>query len=167
MHSSAWFLHESAHSDSSCTAVLTLTAASEPPAVRPHGNSPLSLSLSPPQCTQGTKGLLESATRSPLISTSCPQGKPPTAQPCPDVGPPMNPDPSPEVSTSCGARHLVISHGDISPARHSKTRSKRSKRAALHIPNPAFEDPVAPTSLDTGPDSKPRGHKGSSFAPLH
>ncbi|XP_074542972.1 palmitoyltransferase ZDHHC18-B-like [Halichoeres trimaculatus] len=118
-------------------------------------------------CTQGTKGLLESATRSPLISTSCPQGKPPTAHPCPDIGPAVNPDPSPEVSTSCGARHLVISHSDISPTRRSKTRSKRSKREALHIPNPAFDVPMSPTSPDAGPDSKSRGHKGSSFAPLH
>ncbi|KAI4818161.1 hypothetical protein KUCAC02_011521, partial [Chaenocephalus aceratus] len=31
-----------------------------------------SLSLFP-QCTQGTKGLLESATLPPLLSTSCPQ----------------------------------------------------------------------------------------------
>ncbi|XP_034561585.1 palmitoyltransferase ZDHHC18b [Notolabrus celidotus] len=118
-------------------------------------------------CTQGTKGLLESATLSPLISTSCPQGKPQTAHPCPDISPAMNPDPSPEVSTSCGARHIIISHGDVSPPRHSKTRSKRSKRAALHIPNPAFDVPVSPTSPDSGPGSKPRVHKGSSFASLH
>ncbi|XP_041665156.1 palmitoyltransferase ZDHHC18-B-like [Cheilinus undulatus] len=118
-------------------------------------------------CTQGTKGLLESATRSPLISTSCPQGKPQTAHTCPDTGPALNSDPSPEISTSCGARHTASSRRDHSPPHHTKTRSKKSKREALHIPNPAFDVPVSPTSLDTDPSSKPRGHKGASFAPLH
>ncbi|CAJ1083579.1 palmitoyltransferase ZDHHC18b [Xyrichtys novacula] len=118
-------------------------------------------------CTQGTKGLLESATRSPLITTSCPQGKPQAAHTCPDISPAMNSDPSPEVSTSCGARHIMISHGDTSPQRHTKTRSKRSKRAALHIPNPAFDVPVSPTSPDAGLGSKSGAHKGASFAPLH
>ncbi|KAI3358322.1 hypothetical protein L3Q82_014763 [Scortum barcoo] len=118
-------------------------------------------------CTQGTKGLLESATRSPLLSTSCPQGKPQTAHTCPDSSPAMNSDPSPELSTSCGARHIASSQGDTSPPRHTKTRSKKSKRAALHIPNPAFDVPVSPTSPDTGPSSKARDHKSASFASLH
>uniref|UniRef100_UPI0037E95FC6 palmitoyltransferase ZDHHC18-B-like n=1 Tax=Semicossyphus pulcher TaxID=241346 RepID=UPI0037E95FC6 len=118
-------------------------------------------------CTQGTKGLLESATRSPLISTTCPQGKPQTAHTCPDISPSVNSEPSPEVTTSCGARHTASSQGDISPSRHTKTRSKKSKRAALHIPNPAFDDPVPPTSPDVGPSSKARGHKGATFSPLH
>ncbi|XP_070702607.1 palmitoyltransferase ZDHHC18-B [Pempheris klunzingeri] len=118
-------------------------------------------------CTQGTKGLLESATRSPLLSTSCPQGKPQTAHTCPDSSPAGNSDPSPELSTSCGARHAAGSQGDTSPPRHAKTRSKKSKRAALHIPNPAFDVPASPTSPDAGPSSKARGHKGGSFAPLH
>ncbi|XP_008297267.1 palmitoyltransferase ZDHHC18-like [Stegastes partitus] len=119
-------------------------------------------------CTQGTKGLLESAALSPLLSTSCPQGKPQTAHPCPDSSSPAaNSDPSPELSTGCGAHHTASSHGDASPPRHTKTRSKKCKRAALHIPNPAFDVPVSPTSPDTGPGSKARGHKGASFAPLH
>ncbi|XP_070777816.1 palmitoyltransferase ZDHHC18-B [Enoplosus armatus] len=118
-------------------------------------------------CTQGTKGLLETATRSPLLSTSCPQGKPLTAHTCPDNSPPVNSDPSPELSTSCGTRNIASSLGDTSPPRHTKTRSKKSKRAALHIPNPAFDVPVSPTSPDAGPSSKARGHTGASFAPLH
>ncbi|XP_070840904.1 palmitoyltransferase ZDHHC18-B isoform X1 [Chaetodon trifascialis] len=118
-------------------------------------------------CTQGTKGLLESATRSPLLSTSCPQGKPQTAHTCPENSPAMNFDPSPELSMGCGARHTASSQGDSSPPRHTKSRSKKSKRAALHIPNPAFDVPVSPTSPDAGPSSKARGHKGASFSPLH
>lgn len=122
--------------------------------------------LVPPQCTQGTKGLLESATLSPL-STSCPQGKPQTAHTCPDNSPTVISDPSPELSTSCGARHTTSSQGDTSPPRPTKTRSKKSKRAALHSPNPAFDVPATPTSPDAGPSSKAGGHKGASFAPLH
>ncbi|KAM8766519.1 palmitoyltransferase ZDHHC18-B [Acanthopagrus schlegelii] len=118
-------------------------------------------------CTQGTKGLLETATRPPLLSTSCPQGKPQTAHTCPDSSPTVNSDPSPELSTSCGARHTASSRGHTSPPRHSKSRSKKSKRAALHISNPAYDAPVSPTSPDAGPKSKARGHEGASFSPLH
>ncbi|XP_018556803.1 palmitoyltransferase ZDHHC18-B isoform X1 [Lates calcarifer] len=107
-------------------------------------------------CTQGTKGLLESATLPPLLSTSCPQGKPQTAHTCPDSSPAVNSDPSPELSMGCGARHAASSQGDASPSRHTKACSKKSKRAALHIPNTAFDIPVSPTSPDA-----------ASFAPLH
>ncbi|XP_027143091.1 palmitoyltransferase ZDHHC18-B isoform X2 [Larimichthys crocea] len=117
-------------------------------------------------CTQGTKGLLESATRSPLLSTSCPQGKQ-TVHTCPDNNPAVNSDPSPELSTSCGPRHTASSQGNTSPPRHTKSRAKKSKRAALHIPNPAFDVPVSPTSPDAGPSSRARGHKGSSLSPSH
>ncbi|KAM7372832.1 hypothetical protein PAMP_007728 [Pampus punctatissimus] len=112
-------------------------------------------------CTQGTKGLLESATRSPLLSTPCPQGKPQSAHTCPDNSPMVNSDPSPELSTSCGARHTISSPGDTSPPCHTKTWSKKSKRAALHIPNPAFDDSASPTSLDVCPSSKDKGHKAA------
>lgn len=123
--------------------------------------------LMPPQCTQGTKGLLESATRSPLLSTSCPQGKPQTAHTCPDNSPAVNSDPSQELSMNCGARHTASSQGDASPPRQAKSRSKKSKRAALHIPNPAFDDPVSPSTRDAGSSSKARGHKGAIFSPPH
>ncbi|XP_038580500.1 palmitoyltransferase ZDHHC18b [Micropterus salmoides] len=118
-------------------------------------------------CTQGTKDLLESATHSPLLSTSCPQGKPQTTHTCPDNSTALNTDPSPELSTSCGARNIASYQGNTSPSRHAKTRSKKSKRAALHIPNPASDVPVSPTSPDTGPSSKARGHQGAAFDPLH
>ncbi|KAM7383813.1 hypothetical protein PAMA_011261 [Pampus argenteus] len=118
-------------------------------------------------CTQGTKGLLESATRSPLLSTPCPQGKPQSAHTCPDNSPTVNSDASPELSTSCGARHAISYPGDTSPPCHTKTWSKKSKRAALHIPNPVFDDSASPTSLDAGPSSKNRGHKAARSAPLH
>lgn len=112
---------------------------------------------------QGTKGLLESAALPALLSTSCPQMKPQTAYTCPDSSPAVNSDPSPQLSTSCGARHTASSQGDTSPPRHTKTRSKKRKLAALNIPNPSFDVPVSPTSPDAGPSSKARG----SFTPLH
>ncbi|KAF7649693.1 hypothetical protein LDENG_00137570 [Lucifuga dentata] len=116
-------------------------------------------------CTQGTKGLLESATRSPLLSASCPQGKSQTAHICPDNSPVVNSDPSAEVS--CGARHAASSTGSASPPHQAKTRSKQIKRSALRVPNPPIDVSTSPTSPDLDPSSKARGRKGSSLAPLH
>ncbi|CAG5884065.1 unnamed protein product [Menidia menidia] len=110
-------------------------------------------------CTQGTKGLLESATLSPLLAASCPQGKPPTAHPCTENSPAVNSDPSPEISKSCGAHHTTRSYRNTS-------RSKKSKPAALHIPNPGFETSYSPNPPDSDPGSKASCRKGTSFAPL-
>ncbi|KAK2830059.1 hypothetical protein Q5P01_017990 [Channa striata] len=117
-------------------------------------------------CTQGTKGLLESATLPPLLSTSCPQGKPQTAQTCAD-SPAVSSDLSPELSKSCGVRHPSSFTGATPSPSHPKNCSKKSKHAALHIPNPAFDDPLTPTSSDAGSSSKARGHQGDSITPLH
>lgn len=131
-------------------------------------SSPPFLFLVPLQCTQGTKGLLESAAIPPLLSTSCPQGKPHSAH----TGPTVNSDPSPELSASCGVRQAAAaaagSRGvDTSPPRRTKTRSKKSKRAPLDIDNLSFDGPVSPTSPDAGPRSKAGGHKGARFASWH
>ncbi|XP_040044523.2 palmitoyltransferase ZDHHC18-B [Gasterosteus aculeatus] len=112
-------------------------------------------------CTQGTKGLLESATIPPLLSASCPQGKPHSARSCPDKGPAVNPDP--ELPTSCGRRPAAGSP----PARHAKARAKKSKRAAQCVPNPSLDGPVSPASPDAGPGSQAGGHVGATFASLH
>lgn len=122
---------------------------------------PSFLSLVPLQCTQGTKGLLESATIPPLLSASCPQGKPHSARSCPDKGPAVNPDP--ELPTSCGRRPAAGSP----PARHAKARAKKSKRAAQCVPNPSLDGPVSPASPDAGPGSQAGGHVGATFASLH
>ncbi|CAB1446497.1 unnamed protein product [Pleuronectes platessa] len=81
-------------------------------------------------CTQGTKGLLESATLPPLLTSSCHQGKPQTAHTCSDNSAALNSDPSPALSTDCGARHTAGSQGDTSPSHHTKTHSKKSQSAA-------------------------------------
>ncbi|XP_029976521.1 palmitoyltransferase ZDHHC18-B [Salarias fasciatus] len=106
-------------------------------------------------CAQGTKGLLESA----ALSASCPQGKPQTAHPGPDGGPAANSHPSLQISRTPQAV------GDASPPRHSKSRAKKCRRAALHIPNPAFEEPASPTSPDAEPVSRAKGRKGAGPVP--
>ncbi|KAM9307147.1 palmitoyltransferase ZDHHC18-B [Pholidichthys leucotaenia] len=110
-------------------------------------------------CTQGTKELLESA---PLLSTSCPQGKPQTARPCP-----VTSAPSTELSVSHAAHQTVGSRGDFSPPRHTKTHLKKCKPAALHIQNPAFDVPISPTSQEASRGSKAKGRKDASSTPLH
>uniref|UniRef100_A0A672GGH7 Palmitoyltransferase n=1 Tax=Salarias fasciatus TaxID=181472 RepID=A0A672GGH7_SALFA len=126
---------------------------------RPAPRSPRWSSVSspplPPQCAQGTKGLLESA----ALSASCPQGKPQTAHPGPDGGPAANSHPSLQISRTPQAV------GDASPPRHSKSRAKKCRRAALHIPNPAFEEPASPTSPDAEPVSRAKGRKGAGPVP--
>ncbi|KAM6899596.1 palmitoyltransferase ZDHHC18-B-like [Xenentodon cancila] len=100
-------------------------------------------------CTQGTKGLLESAALSPLLSASCPQGKPQMAHPCPENSSTVNSDPSPELSKTCGAHQAPRSHGNTSPRHHSRSHSKKNKQAALHIANPTFNLPVSPAPPDS------------------
>lgn len=114
------------------------------------------LLLTPLQCTQGPKGLLEATT----LPTSCPQGKQA------DISPAVNSDPSPELSGSCGARHGPSSSGDTPAPRHTKSSSKKSKQEALHIPNPASNVP-SPTSSDADQTTKSRGREGAGPAPLH
>ncbi|XP_046875246.1 palmitoyltransferase ZDHHC18-B isoform X1 [Hypomesus transpacificus] len=109
-------------------------------------------------CTQGTKGLLETATRSPLLSTPCPQGKPQNTPVGLDGTPAESSDHLAENPLSCGTRNATTSPLPNKSLRQAKSRSKRgSKQAALHIPNPAYNVPSPPASPDLGP--------GSSFAP--
>lgn len=170
-------LHSQLAFHSSCTAATEFTEVIERTTVCLVNSSayligscpPLPLiCLVPPQCTQGTKGLLESATRSPLLPTSCPQGKPQTARTCPGSSPAVNSDLSRELSANCGARHTAGSQSDASPPRHGKSGLQKNKRAALHIPNPAFDDPVShSTALESASSSKGSGHKGAVFSSLH
>ncbi|XP_068189058.1 palmitoyltransferase ZDHHC18-B-like [Antennarius striatus] len=108
-------------------------------------------------CAQGTKGLLETAALSPLLSTSCPQGKRHTPEN-------TSSDPSPELPPSCGARHAAWPQDDACPPRHTKRQSK-SKQSALHIRNPSFG--VSSSSPDAGPSPKVRAHTGASFSAMH
>ncbi|KAM4549708.1 palmitoyltransferase ZDHHC18-B-like [Fundulus diaphanus] len=118
-------------------------------------------------CTQGTKGLLESAALSPLLATSCPQGKPPTALPCPDNIPALKSAPSLEVSQRCGgAHHNPRTYGSTSPPLPTKTRLHKHKRAASQTPRPTFDSQVSPSSPDGDHGSKAGGHGAAKFATL-
>ncbi|XP_052326226.1 palmitoyltransferase ZDHHC18-B-like isoform X1 [Oncorhynchus keta] len=139
------------------------------------------------KCTQGTKDLLESASRSPCpqtgkpqtVSTSCPESIDP-ADPAVTFNPDVTPDPVAVPSLKCGGRHH--SHTTSPPDeprqlhhhhnRHHKTRSARSssKRAALHISNPAYNVSLSPpTSPGLGPShgTGAEEHVRDSFATLH
>uniref|UniRef100_A0A8K9V2T3 Palmitoyltransferase n=1 Tax=Oncorhynchus mykiss TaxID=8022 RepID=A0A8K9V2T3_ONCMY len=138
-------------------------------------------------CTQGTKDLLESASRSPCpqagkpqtVSTSCPDSIDP-ADPAVTFNPDVTSDPVAVPSLKCGGRHH--SHTTSPPDeprqlhhhhnRHHKTRSARSssKRAALHISNPAYNVSLSPpTSPGLGPShgTGAEEHVRDSFATLH
>nr|XP_046217910.1 palmitoyltransferase ZDHHC18-B-like isoform X1 [Oncorhynchus gorbuscha] len=141
------------------------------------------------KCTQGTKDLLESASRSPCpqtgkpqtVSTSCPESIDP-ADPAVTFNPDVTSEPDPVAvpSLKCGGRHH--SHTTSPPDeprqlhhhhnRHHKTRSARSssKRAALHISNPAYNVSLSPpTSPGLGPShgTGAEEHVRDSFATLH
>ncbi|XP_020563030.1 palmitoyltransferase ZDHHC18 isoform X1 [Oryzias latipes] len=107
-------------------------------------------------CSQGRKGLLESAAPSPLQSTSCPQGEPQTVPPGPRRPSPADSEPTRQASNGCRAQHSAGSQGNASSARHShhKSRMKKHKEAALSISNPTSHGPVAPTCPDSVPTSR-------------
>lgn len=117
-------------------------------------------------CTQGTKGLLESAARSPLLSSSCQQGKPQPERSSTNSHLIVNSDRSPELSNICATTHSTAhsspphrtkTHSSpprrtkphSSPPHRTKAHSSRKKRhSTLAIPNPGLEDAAPPTSAD-------------------
>uniref|UniRef100_A0AAV2K5Z0 Palmitoyltransferase n=1 Tax=Knipowitschia caucasica TaxID=637954 RepID=A0AAV2K5Z0_KNICA len=121
-------------------------------------------------CAQGTKGLLESAARSPLLSSSCPQGKPHS---CPDNHLTVLPHPAPQSANiqpappGSSAPHRTKTHNSppqrtkthgsppqrtkthSSPPQRTKTHSsKRRKHTETHTSNSGLEDIAPPTSVD-------------------
>ncbi|XP_047240217.1 palmitoyltransferase ZDHHC18-B-like [Girardinichthys multiradiatus] len=116
-------------------------------------------------CTQGTKGLLESAALSPLLATSCPQGKPQTALSCPDNSSTLKSDPSLELSQRCGQAHPNSkTYGSTSPPLRTNTGLHKHKQAASHTARLTFDSHVSP---DGDHGSKASGHQGTKFATLH
>ncbi|KAL7827016.1 hypothetical protein AOLI_G00322250 [Acnodon oligacanthus] len=128
-------------------------------------------------CTHGTKGLLETATRSPFLSSPCPQAKsqaiPPPAldalpsiTPSPSPGPGPSPAPAPEQPKVSRERPAATT-----PHRHHSHHRSRSKRTAPQGHNPAHASnpPASPGprrshSSKSRKDSKTRDPK---FTPLH
>lgn len=104
------------------------------------------------KCTQGTKGLLESAARSPLLSSSCPQGKPQPTQAYADNHLTVKEEPSNICATAHSTAHSSPPRQTktlSSPPRRTKTHSSRKKKlSTLQVPNPGFADAAPPTSTD-------------------
>ncbi|XP_043994183.1 palmitoyltransferase ZDHHC18-B-like isoform X2 [Gambusia affinis] len=144
------------------------------PADEPARTSGVDLELPNPNtksdrnvCVQGPKGLLESAALTPLLATSCPQGKPQTALPFPESISALNSDPSLELSQRCGGtHHNSKTYGSTSPPLPTKGRLHKHKRASSHSPRPTFDDHVTPSSHDGNHCSAARGHRGTKFATL-
>ncbi|XP_055013587.1 palmitoyltransferase ZDHHC18-B-like [Boleophthalmus pectinirostris] len=124
-------------------------------------------------CTQGTKVLLESAARSPLLSSSCPQGKSQSVHTCSDNHLTVHADPAPELSNispvpaQASPPRQIKTH--TSPPQRTKTHSsKRKKHTALHMPNSSLEDPAPPTSVEVDHHHHHhRHHHRSKRGPRH
>ncbi|KAA0710676.1 putative palmitoyltransferase ZDHHC14 [Triplophysa tibetana] len=83
-------------------------------------------------CTEGSKGLLETASRSPLLASSCPQAKP---QAVPSVL-----DPIPEFSASPASHPPKVTGGRPSsnpPHKHHSHHRSKGKHAISQSHNPA------------------------------
>ncbi|KAI4873028.1 hypothetical protein NFI96_028191 [Prochilodus magdalenae] len=120
-------------------------------------------------CAQGTKGLLETATRSPFLSSPCPQAK---AQAVPppvlDALPSTAPSPGAALERPKVSRERPAAS---TPHRHHSHHRSRSKRTAPQTHNPAH---TSNSSASPGPrhshssrsrkDSRSRDPK---FTPLH
>ncbi|XP_037394388.1 palmitoyltransferase ZDHHC18b isoform X2 [Pygocentrus nattereri] len=132
-------------------------------------------------CTQGTKGLLETATRSPFLSSPCPQAKsqaipPPALDALPSITPSPSPSPSPGPGPGPGPalEQTKVSRerpAATTPHRHHSHHRSRSKRTAQqgHNPGHASNPPASPGprrshSSRSRKDSKTRDPK---FTPLH
>ncbi|XP_058610389.1 palmitoyltransferase ZDHHC18-B isoform X1 [Onychostoma macrolepis] len=71
-------------------------------------------------CTQGTKGLLETASRSPLLTSSCPQAKPQAVPAVLETLPEIVPSPAPELPKTAGGHQST----NTPHKHHSHHRSK-------------------------------------------
>ncbi|XP_056597452.1 palmitoyltransferase ZDHHC18-B [Triplophysa dalaica] len=101
-------------------------------------------------CTEGTKGLLETASRSPLLASSCPQATP---QAVPSVL-----DPLPEFSSSPASHPSKVTVGRPSsnpPHKHHSHHRSKGKHAISHSHNPANK------SSSPRPLQSHKGHKDS------
>lgn len=113
----------------------------------------------PPQCTHGTKGLLETASRSPLLTSSCPQAKPQATPPILEPLPEIVPSPALEQpKTSTGQQPANTPH-----KHHSHHRSK-GKQAAHHTHKTTNSSPRPHHSHSSRrKDSKKRDPKFTSL----
>ncbi|XP_030644309.1 palmitoyltransferase ZDHHC18-B [Chanos chanos] len=117
-------------------------------------------------CTQGTKDLLETATRSPLLSSTCPQGKPQTAIPFPEAR--ADPEPSAAPAPAPVPTPAPVRGGHRASGSSDRPRSGRSgkgKRSSSHNRNHAYTATSPPGSPN--PRRGHRHHRSQKFTSLH
>ncbi|XP_067281619.1 palmitoyltransferase ZDHHC18-B [Pseudorasbora parva] len=78
-------------------------------------------------CTHGTKGLLETASRSPLLTSSCPQAKPQAAPAVLEPLPEVTPSPALEPAKIAGGRQSTNT-----PHKHHSHHRSKGKQASHH-----------------------------------
>ncbi|RXN33861.1 palmitoyltransferase ZDHHC18-like protein [Labeo rohita] len=85
-------------------------------------------------CTQGTKGLLETASRSPLLTSSCPQAKPQAVPAVLETLPEIVPSPAPEPPKTAGGRQSTNT-----PHKHHSHHRSKAKQSTHHTHNPTHK----------------------------
>ncbi|XP_051948956.1 palmitoyltransferase ZDHHC18-B isoform X1 [Xyrauchen texanus] len=111
-------------------------------------------------CTQGTKGLLETASRSPLLTSSCPQAKPQVVPPALDPLQEIVPSPAPEPPKIAGGRQSTST-----PHKHHSHHRSKGKQTGHHTHKMTNSSPRPHHSHSSRghKDSKTRDQKFSSL----
>ncbi|XP_043074373.1 palmitoyltransferase ZDHHC18-B isoform X2 [Puntigrus tetrazona] len=110
-------------------------------------------------CTQGTKGLLETASRSPLLTSSCPQAKPQAVPAVLETLPEIVPSPAPELPKAAGGRQSTNT-----PHKHHSHHRSKAKQTTHHTHKTSNSSPRPHHSHSSRrKDSKNRDPKFSSL----
>ncbi|XP_016357938.1 palmitoyltransferase ZDHHC18-like isoform X2 [Sinocyclocheilus anshuiensis] len=110
-------------------------------------------------CTQGTKVLLETASRSPLLTSSCPQAKPQTVPAVLETLPEIVPSPAPEPPKTSGGRQSTNT-----PHKHHSHHRSKAKQTTHHTHKTSNSSPRPYHSHSSRrKDSKNRDPKFSSL----
>ncbi|XP_042601033.1 palmitoyltransferase ZDHHC18-B-like [Cyprinus carpio] len=110
-------------------------------------------------CTQGTKGLLETASRSPLLTSSCPQAKPQAVPAVLETLPEIVPSPAPVPPKTTGGRQSTGT-----PHKHHSHHRSKAKQTTHHTHKTSNSSPRPHHSHSSRrKDSKNRDPKFSSL----
>ncbi|XP_052440593.1 palmitoyltransferase ZDHHC18-B-like [Carassius gibelio] len=110
-------------------------------------------------CTQGTKGLLETASRSPLLTSSCPQAKPQAMPAVLETLPEIVPSPEPHPPKTTEGRQSTNT-----PHKHHSHHRSKAKQTTHHTHKTSNSSPRPYHSHSSRrKDSKNRDPKFSSL----
>ncbi|XP_059412838.1 palmitoyltransferase ZDHHC18-B-like [Carassius carassius] len=110
-------------------------------------------------CTQGTKGLLETASRSPLLTSSCPQAKPQAMPAVLETLPEIVPSPEPHPPKTTGGHQSTNT-----PHKHHSHHRSKAKQTTHHTHMTSNSSPRPYHSHSSRrKDSKNRDPKFSSL----